>query len=386
MAIYIITFIISDILFALGAKGHNKKTFWFFAILLPCLLAACRADTIGTDTSYYPHDLFNNAQNAKSLYEYLTSDIYYSWQYTPIYQLEFGYTFLIFLIQRIFNNIVVIFFITELLIILPIVAILNKLENKCPIWLGMLVFYFLYYNVTLNTMRQWIAVSFLLLGSIYLFDKKPKKYFLFLFIAVFFHQSALIGIFIFLFYKIITMRVSIRINSFIISSTRFNIISEILISIMLIFGLRNVLYQFAIELGFGRYAAYLNGQISFSINQLILQLPIIFLLILEWRNIFNKNENSIENRDYNLFMVGMAILNIFILQLSTISDNTWRISLYFGCFNILLFPVLYEVEKYRHRKIMVIAVICIYLAIYWIYYFVYLGAHDTIPFVFRFLQ
>lgn len=72
-------------------------------------------------------------------------------------------------------------------------------------WLVMLLYYFSMYNVSLNIMRQTIAVSFVTLAVTYLFDKQYKPYFVLMVIAFAMHSSAILGFGIFpmyLFYKI----------------------------------------------------------------------------------------------------------------------------------------------------------------------------------------
>lgn len=53
----------------------------------------------------------------------------------------------------------VLFFI-HALILAPIYLGLKRMKKSYPVYLGMLVFYLLFYNTSLNMMRQWIATFY----------------------------------------------------------------------------------------------------------------------------------------------------------------------------------------------------------------------------------
>ena len=62
--IYIVFFLISCFLIWLSEKSPSRyigKLLAFIAILLPCILAGMRADTIGTDVRVYVEPMYNAA-------------------------------------------------------------------------------------------------------------------------------------------------------------------------------------------------------------------------------------------------------------------------------------------------------------------------------------
>ena len=68
--IYIVFFLISCFLIWLSEKSPSRnigKFLAFIAILLPCILAGMRADTIGTDVRVYVEPMNNAAKQSTSL-------------------------------------------------------------------------------------------------------------------------------------------------------------------------------------------------------------------------------------------------------------------------------------------------------------------------------
>lgn len=389
MVIYLVCFLLSVVFILLGERTENRLTRTFFFIiglLIPCLLAGLRADSVGTDTSYYPHSLFANARESRNIIDYYNSTIYYSWKTTHVYQLEYGYTFLVYISQRTFNNIAVLLFLSECLTIIPIFIALKRIQNyygDFPAWLGMLVFYFLDFNVTLNAMRQWIAMAFLLFGSTYLLSRRDKRYIVSLIVAFLFHQAAIIGILIYFIYKIYSFRYSIVCGSLRVSYKLVSIFIVFVVSSIFIWWMNTFLYSLTNAIGMARYSAYLNGKISFSLNQFIIRLPILILLVIEAKNYWRVEYDNTTLKNYKMLILSMFLLELVVSQLASISENSWRISLYFGCFDIILIPLLYSSDSNQSNRKFLMLFIIIYLASYWFYFFAIIGSHGTVPYVFR---
>ena len=194
--IYIAVFLVSCIFFWLSEKcksGFSKNFFAVIAILVPCILAGMRADTIGTDVKVYVEPLYNAAKQSTSFFSYMNQRWFYIWRYKYVYDFEIGFILLVYLIEKIGGSIGLVLFFIHILVLSPIYLGLKRINKRYPIWLGMLVFYMLFYNTSLNMMRQWIAMSILFYGLCYLLEHKKKKYFIVVIAACLFHTSALVG-------------------------------------------------------------------------------------------------------------------------------------------------------------------------------------------------
>ena len=101
-----------SLLFINSADKNAKKSklkFWVFSIIglfIPCLFAALRAETVGTDVLHYAKPYFQLAQNTSSLVTYLA-----------LGSAEIGYEVFCFAVAKIFGNFRVFLFCTELLVI-----------------------------------------------------------------------------------------------------------------------------------------------------------------------------------------------------------------------------------------------------------------------------
>ena len=107
---------------------------------------------------------------------------------------EIGFSFINFIIYRIGGNFYLANFIFSLLFIIPTLLFCSKLKRP---FLGILVSYpYLITVIGLGTIRQSIAIAFLMLGFNALNNKQFIKYYLLNFIGIIFHYSSSIFIFL----------------------------------------------------------------------------------------------------------------------------------------------------------------------------------------------
>ena len=107
---------------------------------------------------------------------------------------EIGFTFTNFIIRKIGGNFYLANFIFSLLFIIPTLIFCSKLKRP---FLGILVSYpYLITVIGLGTIRQSIAIAFLMLGFNALNKKQFYKYYLLNFIGIIFHYSSSIFIFL----------------------------------------------------------------------------------------------------------------------------------------------------------------------------------------------
>lgn len=123
-------------------------------LLLPALLASMRAVSVGSDVSFYVVPLFNKAINSNSFSYYvaiLGGDIN-----------DIGYCLLNYIISRFTTEIGWLFFATELIIVFYICRMLET-QRKSLSMVEYAILLFLFYNITLSTVRQScaLAISFL---------------------------------------------------------------------------------------------------------------------------------------------------------------------------------------------------------------------------------
>ena len=391
MYIYLIGFTISCLLIGVAQKQIFSKQLFFLlssvAIIIPCIIAALRSDVIGTDTSVYLRNLYTAAIESTSYKGYMNSSWFSIYRIKYVYEYEYGFTFLIYIFSKLFHSIHVVEFAVSSMIISLVYIGVIRYKSKSGLWLSMLVFYLLFYNTTLNMMRQWCAMAILIYSFKHLVACE-KKYLIYTMIALLFHITAVFGIFFYIIYNyIITNKVQginqggnnkrikyyFKINKFKISVNKIIVILLVICSLAMVI-LVGYMSPFLKFLGLTKYISYITGTYKFVPNQIILRLPILLL-------VWIVRKKTLINKDIFLFFATMLMLDLVFSQLAGITENSWRISVYFSIYNILFLPVICDSTIFRGSKLIFKFFLIMYLLIYWYYYFVLIGSHATIPYV-----
>ena len=201
--IYLLMFFISLFFIWLGLSIKEnkmiKKFFIVIGLIIPCLMAGFRGMTVGTDTSGYVWNLYINAKNIKHFSGMIS---FSNWLY---YSKDYLYLLITYVIGHNNLSFQLLLFIYELLIVIPIFIALNvNKKDDRDILFGMFLFYMTFYNLSLNMVRQSIAISFAVLSFSILKNKNIKhrylKSFILLLIGYGFHDTSLFAILIAILY------------------------------------------------------------------------------------------------------------------------------------------------------------------------------------------
>lgn len=379
--IYIIFFLTSCLLIWLSEKCQSRfigKILTFVAILLPCILASMRADTIGTDVRVYVEPMYNVAKQSTSFSSYMGQRWYVIWRYMYVNKFEIGFTTLVYLIEKLGGSLGTVLFFIHALIVAPIYLGLKRMKKPYPVYLGMLVFYLLFYNTSLNMMRQWIAMSVLFYGLSHLIINKEKKYFITIVVACLFHTSALMGVAIYFIYMYSQkQRKYIRIANFRLSGSLVPV--KVFIYGCIVLLSLNVIAVLLRNFGLAKYVGYIqgNGSIYLLPNQIILRLPIIILFIIRWRKILTEDELT-------PFYGTMIVLDLLASQLISINVYAFRIASFFSEYSMISYSALVYAgnRKYRTNRYVTLFYVLAYMVYYWIYYYIITGTNATFPYVF----
>ena len=318
--------------------------------------------------------MFELARNSTSLMGYLQSGWFRVWRFVKIYEFEPGFNLLVFLSSKFSSNISFLKGIIQFLILFPILNGLSelKISNR---WFHWAIYLLIFFNMSLNLMRQSLALSFIFLAFSNLTNKKYNKVLYYSLIAFLFHYSSIIGIIILLIYYIFNKRTKIkylRINSEIVISLRM--ILGILLTLILLISLLSYksIGQFLLLFGNTQYYGYLNGDLAFSFNQILLRLPALLMLI------FRFNKIKLKNDGY--FWALIIIFETIISQLATLTEYTSRIVSYFSIYSIVYYPILVNSFNKRILHNFAICFVLIFSVVYWFYIFVYLQTGETVPY------
>ena len=373
---YLVSFTFSiAILSVVSAWNRKGVGFWFWtvvALLIPCLLAGFRAETIGTDVAGYAKPLFDLASNSSSFADFSNAHWYRYWRDASPADFEVGYVALVWVSARVFHSFPVLLLLTQALTVIPVFAALLKLDNKYAVPFGMATYYFLYFNVSLNMMRQWIAMAIILFCLVVLYRRgesilKQLPCFVGILAASLFHTSALFGLFPLLLLHMLERRNSE--NALLLSCVMAILAPLLLGAFGTVLGM----------VGLGRYVNYIGGQLSFMPNQVLIRLPLVLFAF--WTAANRRYDSPFAN-----FLLVSMLFGTALSQLVSGGENNGRIALYFDSFSVLVFGTYLAGHEERESVVKVVTALAFvsYLVFYWWFSFCYMGRNATVPYLLMF--
>ncbi|MBR5570615.1 MAG: EpsG family protein [Oscillospiraceae bacterium] len=378
MAVYLLGFALSLALIAIAQKKRTA-VFWILsaiALLIPCLIAGLRARHIGTDVMVYVKQLTHSAIISDDLGEYFRTYWYYSWKNVYVQEYDLGFSFLVYVVGRLTNNLGCVLFAIQAIMVIPIYLALSRNRKQFPIWIGMLVYYLFFYNTTLNMMRQWVAMAFLLLAFQLLSEKKVWLTALFTVVAFLFHTTSVIAIPLYGVYWLLRRVEGVQFvqNRLRISAPMMVVMGLGILSVVALFCMPLIIKILGL-IGLSKFNNYLEGdKMRIVFTQIVLRLPLFCLLILNWRDLSRKTKLA-------PFFAAMLVFDTVASQLVSIDAMAFRIANYFALFQILWLPPV--CSCHRNRGVRVISTILLvgYCLVYWYFIYVMELRHETYPYV-----
>ena len=236
----------------------------------------------------------------------------------------------------------------------------------------MLTFYLMFYNNTLNMMRQWMAMSLLLFGFSYLINNERRKYFIVVICGCLFHMSAVMGVIIYFVFTYVKKRGTQNHTSGTKSQLRFGIV--LFISLIFI-GLAGNIGTIMYAIGLGRFAVYLDGDFSLLPNQFLIRLPMLVIFAWSWKHL--KKQSM-----YSYYYLAMMWMDLVLSQLISINSFAIRIPYFFSEFFLIINPTIAASVKSKEKRILIVCLTTTYLIIYWLFFYVYKGSNETVPYMF----
>lgn len=361
---YLIMFFISVLILWLSEKKYKNNKFkhghllLIISAIIPCIMAAFRAETVGTDVLWYVVPNFNMAKDMNSIIEYLNYET-----------IEPLYAVLVYISSRLFNNISGLLFFVQVLIVMPIYISLYKNREHFQMWMGGIIFYLIIYNYSYSLIRQCIAGAFIFLGFTYYCYNKKIIGFLLSIVAIGFHSSAII-MFVITFFITNIKKVK-----------KSNILKKIILilSLIIVINAKKILTFFSItNIIDDKYLFRINAY-STTFNYFKFVIFGIFAIgaILMMKK-YSKDNLSI--------IYIFPLLNLIIMSGSVfISQYFGRLEYYFYFFYILTlsrYKVPFKIKEINSNLFFNIINIILSL-VFWIKIFWINNSFETIPYIFR---
>lgn len=193
--------------------------FAFTSIVILSIFAGLRGPTVGTDTGGYVVTYMRIANQCSSFFEFLD-------KCPDLSNEQFG-GLLVYLCSRITNKTNLLLFSYQFLTITPVFLASIKMKDQISITDSIAIYLFIFFNNSLNMMRQSVGCAFILLGLSNLIKERKVTFdaFLSFIFAILFHKYSIFGV---------VMVLAVW-YSFLISKKVLKIIIYVLIIVMPIF-------------------------------------------------------------------------------------------------------------------------------------------------------
>lgn len=354
----------------------HKVVFLLFsaiAVLLPSALAGCRSSGIGTDTLIYADqvwDMVVSCDDWKTLISLFAVG--------ALGDIEIGYLILNFITRIFSTNLNAMYFTTNFIVVLFFYLSAYDNRKQAPMWLVMTLFFFLYYNLSLNIIRQSIAFSLTMYSFKYIEQRKWKKYIVWQLITFTMHNTAFLNLLLLPLYFIPRIKKAKR--------RKIWILGTYCIIPMGLFSLDKILTM-SISIGIipGKFMMYAAADSDSVINITDLTTNIGLLVILFLASLGLKRSYTRMETRANMFA---KISSILISLSSFVSQHAARIAYYIApLVNCFFIPRALFSLKQRNLALYRILLACTILLViaYWYWLVVVRDNTETYPYRSRIL-
>ncbi len=368
--IYLVCFAASAGFAYFANKTNNRKKFYIFSvcsILVMVLLAGLRDYSIGIDTlNYYNKAAYwKGAVESTSLIDYLNK--YFSFGYSePLFAILLG------VIAKLTGNFTVFLIICHAIILSCVyIGIVRLKEYINPVFV-LILYYLLYFNHSLNMIRQHMAMAIVFVALVDVLNRKQVRYLIFIFLAVLFHNTAVIAFGLLVIYWIINYNKGKLENIGIKHRFLFTVVS--LSAVVFLFA---PIINFLVDIGAlnEKYLYFLNNRTEPALiasGVVVIGLLAVFLF---------RKEITEKYKDANFFAL-TSICYLILMQLSLTVAYGRRIALHFALADLITLGIVENSQKNKKTQWLVRVGIIGVCFVYWLYIYILKNAGKTHPYVF----
>lgn len=357
MIVYYLIFLLSSVCIYNGEKKSDDskmgKLLCMSAVLIPALLAGMRAESVGTDTGGY----------VKAIHQLCRKNI--DWKMiVGSYQCEIGYYFINYLVTRVSDSFQLLLFVIQILILTPVLLACKDNHDLAEAHLSYLFFLILFFNRSLNTCRQSLAIAFCVYSVKYIRQEKFVKFLLCIFIAASMHKIAFIFGAMYVISHYLKKREGMLYKiGFLAIVCSLIVFYKVILNKLIAMGYLDVRYSYYVNSGNQNIST-----IEFTTKSIFLVIVLCVAHILKKRNLFNDTLVFYVVLDYLIYCVGFY------------ANYAQRISYYIGFFVIFVLPQIPGCVNKRQKNICTLILLAIALAFSYMYYGVS-GCDGTVPYI-----
>lgn len=357
---YTATFALSAILVSMGLRKRIRLFAWT-GLLIPILVSGFR---YGVGTDYFNYiNIFNTHVNM------ITGSFIENNGLA-----EFGYFLLEKISYALTGDSRLVFLSMSFMTVAFFYLGMRKYTLRYP---GLVFFLYLLtiFPMSMNAVRQGVAMSIMFYAFTFILDKKPLQYTLLSLAASLFHISALLLLPFYFIGRLFDVQKKGLIKARFIAKSRY-IIRTVIVSVILLLVMANVFSLVLSIPGFEKYELYLNLNEDGANYIFYVRLILLVALALLAKYVVFKG-----NYRQNAFIFAGTVIEVVILILGFTSPFIKREALYFSPFLIMLLPNIIDIfgSKIRYRTVMYAACL-LYGASFFTVSYLLLGQADIIPY------
>lgn len=369
MLIYLFVFLLS-IIFTVLCEGSEKKiyriAFALLAILIPSLLAGFRDYGVGYDTQIYVDDTYREVLDYRDsgLWTFFKAVLDDEFTQEPFY------CFINYIGLQLGIEVNYVYFVVNFVTIALVFNAIWIYQEKASMPLMMFVFLFLYFNISLNIIRQTVAIALALNVYLYLEHRRWIMALVFGVLMFLSHTTSIVFILFLLLYVAINRGVG------------FKIVIGLFLVVPLVFLMLEDIVLLAISLNLvpTRFINYILEEEETTVMKTAVAYGWLVLGAMLWGGYtLLKKENYF--REVYLILNVKLFSNLLILA-SIVSLWTFRMAYYFGIFDILFIPrIIHLVSEEDEEKGKMLTYFYVILIIfYWYWSIIYNNENETYPY------
>lgn len=371
--IYLFVFTLSVLFTYLAQRTVCQKLFFYLfsmiAVLLPSLLAGFRDSGVGTDTLIYADDVWEKITYCDNW------NIFFLSYATRVFDdIELLYLLINYLVYQLGGNLHTLYFMVNFIVVLFFYMTAYDNRKKASMWLVMAIFFLMYYNVSLNLIRQSIALSMCVYAFKYAENRRWRLLLIWCFLIVSTHNTGIFYIVFLVFYFVWNMKMG-KLRNMVLVFFCF-----LLGSFFIAF---DAILSLAVFMSFlpAKFLEYSSGNMESVIQKSYLLF--YFVILLFFLLINRLNRNIVSSRIELSYYSSTKFVGFLLLITSLISKWAFRVSYYFNYSSDCVFlPRALHILKKRNRNYYMMAVLCLLLfcIIMWFWIIVYRNENETYPY------
>jgi len=313
------------------SKKQKNTLFLIIAFIIFAILMASRDFNTGSDTKMYIRTFLTFSQNK-------WNSTIWGGYFEPLYAI------LNILLSYVSQNPRIIIVATSFVISYSFYKFIK--DNSENYLLSVLIFIgLLFFYTSMNTIRQFMALSVILLGFKFVKNKKIIPFLITILIAYLFHSSALVGL---LLYPMYNMKYT---------HTRVLIIFAIaIVANVFVSDLINYIYQMIGRINY--YDSRVGQENIANLIYMIIYLVMFLFSLFE----IKKNKSDYSKKGFNLYVfVISSAISLIAMNMNILA----RVTTYFNVFSIICLPNIIEDNiKKINNKVVVNSIVVLFLILY----------------------